>query len=168
MGVSLKFKFIESYLNELLKAIALNKNIAKYIYYNKSNDPLSMPDVTINLIEEGYCFPNYFDGEPVEDERIRVFLNIMGSPLSEPIDTVTFLLEIVMPDKYYTLHGRGENRAIRIMDEVAKTVDQQLGIGVGETTLKNLRVTRPQNMKYHVASVNIMVKNPTTTSTRHR
>lgn len=161
MDVSLKFKFIEDYLMKLFSAIVQSQNIAKYVFYNKSQDPISMPNVTADLLGEGYYHLNFFDGKIAEDEKIRLFLNVIGSPLNEPIDNVTFLLEIVLPEKYYILSGRGEIRTIRILDEVAQLIDQKLGIGIGEAKMKNLRAMRVSNTDYNVVSVNIIIKSPT-------
>ena len=160
MDVSLKFKFIEDYLTKLFFAIVQNKNIAKYVYYNKSNDPISMPTVTADLLGEGYYYLNFFDEKIAEDEKIRLFLNVIGSPLNEPMDNITFLLEVVMPEKCYILSGRGEIRGMRILDEVARLIDQKLGIGIGEAKVKNLRVSRVPNSDYNVVSINIIIKSP--------
>lgn len=161
-GVSLKFKFIEQHLGKLFFAIASNKNIAKYVFYKNSNDPLSMPDVTVNMIDEGYYHLNFFDTTVSEDEKIRLFFNVIGSPLNEPVDNVTFLIEVVCPPKYYALKGQGMFRGIRVLDEIAMMVDQQIGIGAGKVKMVNYRESRESRSGYNVSSANIIIKNPTT------
>ncbi len=158
---SLKFKFIERHLIQLFSAITQNQNIAKYVYYSNSNNPLSLQDVTVDLQEEGYYHLDFFDSEVSEDEKVRLFLNLIGSPMSEPVDNITYLIEVVVPKNSCILSGRGEIRGIRILDEVAKMIDQKLGIGIGETKMRNLRVSKVTGKNYNVYSAQIILSNPT-------
>jgi hypothetical protein len=123
LEVSNKFRFIENNLVKLFSLIYANPIISKYIYY-LNDDPQSMPDVPIDLMENGNYFLNLFDGNITEEYKIRLFLNpVLGNFSKQPLSDITYLLEIVVPNKYMVLNGRGELRCILILDEISQMID---------------------------------------------
>lgn len=161
METSYKFKHIEKNLLSLFALIYENKNIAKYMYH-LNNDPLAEPEVSIDLLSEGYYFLTLFDGTITEEEKIRLFLNPIYGDLSKyPLSNITYLIEIVVPLKYWILHGRAEVRPIRILDEISQMIDQQRIAGITKAEITKFRSGRISNSNYCVCSAEININSST-------
>ena len=132
---SLKFKHIETNLLKLLILIINNQNVCKYIYY-LDDDPLNNPDVSVNLIETRNIILTLFDEEILDNESIKVFINpFQGDLRSQPLSNILYLIDIVIPNNKWVLHGLGQLRAYRIADEIAQMIDGQMVAGIGEVEI---------------------------------
>jgi hypothetical protein len=139
MEKSFKFKHIENNLLKLLTFFLDNQNIKKYIYH-LVDDPISQTNVTIDLIENDYIILTMFDENILTEEQIRIFFNPMsGSLKSQPVSEITYIMDIIIPNNYWVLHGLGQLRAFRIADEFAQDIDQQLVAGIGECEITNFK-----------------------------
>ncbi len=145
MNVSLKFQHIENNLVKLFTLIYENKNISKYVYY-LVDDPLSMPDVTVDLLENGNYLLTVFDDKILEEEKVRIFLNPYSGDLRNiPIGEITYIMDIVVPNAKWILRGLGQIRAFRIADEFSKMVDGQYVAGLGQVNITNFRLFKVNN-----------------------
>lgn len=145
MNVSLKFQHIENNLVKLFTLIYENKNISKYVYY-LVDDPLSMPDVTVDLLENGNYLLTVFDDKVLEEEKVRIFLNPYSGDLRNiPIGEITYIMDIVVPNAKWILRGLGQIRAFRIADEFSKMVDGQYVAGLGQVNITNFRLFKVNN-----------------------
>jgi hypothetical protein len=133
---SLKFKHIENNLLKLLALILNNQNILKYIYYVDSDDPLSQPEVTVNLLETNNIILTLFDEEILQENQVKVFLNpYQGNLKIQPLSDLTFVLDIIIPNSKWLLHGLGQLRPYRIADEFAQMVDGKMVAGIGDVEI---------------------------------
>lgn len=161
MEVSNKFKNIDVNLEKIFAAICENSTIGKYIYY-LNQDPMTQPEVTINLYKNGYYFINFFDGNIPDKEQVRLFLNFVDADFSrQPLSRITYLVEILIPSKYWTINGKAELRGRKILDEIAIMIDQQLGYGIGEAQITGCHSTRVGTTGYNVMSANIVINSST-------
>ena len=161
MEKSSKFKHIENNLVKLFSLIYQNQNINKYIYY-LNDDPLSSPIVPVDLLEQGNFILEFFDGSITEQEKIRLFLNPLSGILNKyPLSDLIYLVEIVLPNRFSILHGRGEIRPIRIFDEISQMIDQQKGIGITEAEITRFRSGRIAETSYCVYSIEIKINSST-------
>jgi len=157
----MKFANIEANLVKLFSLIYSNQNINKYIYY-LNDDPISSPTVPVDLLEEGNFVLGFFDGTISEQEKIRLFLNPLSGILNRyPLSEITYLVEIVLPNRYSILHGRNEIRSMRIFDEISQMIDQQRGIGITEAEITRFRSGRISETNYCVYSIEISINSST-------
>jgi len=139
MEKSFKFKHIENNLLKLLTIFLSNQNIKKYIYY-LNDDPTSQSNVTVDLIENDYIILTMFDETILTEEQIKIFFNpIVGSLKSQPLSEITYIMDIIIPNNYWVLHGLSQIRSFRIADEFAQDIDQQLVAGIGECEITNFK-----------------------------
>jgi len=154
----LKFKNIGINLVKLYSLIISNENISKYVYYLNHN-PLASPDVPIDLKKEGYYILSLFDGGIPEEEKIRLFLNPSICNFEKyPLSEISYILELVIPNKWWVLEGLGELRGYAIMDEIAQMIDQQSVAGVGEVEITHCRTSRITGSEYSVLTAIIKVR----------
>lgn len=160
MNVSLKFQHIENNLVKLFTLLYENKNISKYVYYLVDN-PLSMPDVTVDLLENGNYLLTVFDDKILQEEKVRIFLNPYSGDLRNiPIGEITYVMDIIVPNTKWILHGLGQIRAFRIADEFSKMVDGQYVAGLGQVNITNFRMYKV-NDSYSGVSLFIKVNTST-------
>lgn len=166
METSLKFQKIEDNLFKLLLLLVSNKNIAKYIYWLTDN-PLIEPDVTTDLIDNGYILPTLFDSQALTEEKVRVFLNpISGSLEGIPLGDIMFSMEIVVPSSKWNLKGIGKYRAYRIVDEFSKMVDGKDIAGVGNVNIVGFKTSLVSGKNYFCLSIGIKVRSLTVQASR--
>ena len=145
MEKSFKFKHIENNLLKLLALIVNHQPILKYIYY-LDDDPLSQPDVTVNLLESGHIVLTPFDQSILDQQMVKIFLNpLEGNLDTQPLSNITFILDIVVPINKWLLHGLGQIRAFRIADEFAQLIDGQMVAGIGECEITRFRLFKVSN-----------------------
>jgi len=136
---SFKFKHIENNLLKLLALILTNQNMLKYIYY-LDDDPLSQPNVSVNLLDTNNIILTLFDEKILIEQQIKVFLNpLQGNLEYLPLSDLTYTLDIIIPNSKWILHGLGQLRAYRISDEFAQMVDGQMVAGIGETEITRFK-----------------------------
>lgn len=158
METSCKFKHIENNYSTLLGLILENQNVLKYLYY-LNNDPLSQPDVEVNLIETGNIVLTMFDGEITTEEKIKMFFYpATGNLNSYPISNIVFEVDLVMPISKWLLYGQGLIRPFRIMDEISQVIDQQKVAGISEAKITNFRCSRVERTDYGCLSALIEIK----------
>jgi hypothetical protein len=117
-----------------------------------------MPDVPIDLMENGNYVLALFDGKVETEETIKIFFNpIYGDLSKQPLSNITFLIEIVIPNRLWILEGMGQLRGYRILDELAQMVDQQNVAGIGEVEILNFKASKLADTNYSVLSANIKV-----------
>ena len=139
MKKSFKFKHIENNLLKLLALILTNQNMLKYIYY-LDDDPLSQPNVSVNLLDTNNIILTLFDEKILIEQQIKVFLNpLQGNLEYLPLSDLTYTLDIIIPNSKWILHGLGQLRAYRISDEFAQMVDGQMVAGIGETEITRFK-----------------------------
>lgn len=142
MEVSYKFKYIEENLVKLIEVLLANENFKKLVYY-LTDDPLSQPNVNVDLIESGHIVINLFDDGILDEQRVTVFINFVdGNFEREPLSTLLFSVDVVVPYNKWTLRGLGKIRAISIMNEIAKDIDQKKVMGMTDA-----KVTRAKTIK---------------------
>ena len=135
----MKFKHIENNLVKLLSLLLSSQNIAKYIYY-LVDDPLSEPDVTVDLMANGNVILTLFDEKVLIESQVKLFLNpFQGSLKSMPLSDITFTMDIIVPNIYWILSGMGQLRPYRISDEFAQLVDGKKVAGIGEVNITNFK-----------------------------
>ena len=128
---SLKFEHIESNLVKLFTLLQSNQNIAKYVYY-LVDDPLSKPDVVVDLYEQENYLLTIFDEAIPESEKVRIFLNpYVGSFKNLGIGDISYEMDIVVPKSKWLLKGMGKLRAFCIANEFNKMVDGKPVAGIG-------------------------------------
>ena len=160
MKKSFKFKHIENNLLKLLALILNNQNILKYIYY-LDDDPLNQPNVSVNLLETNNIILTLFDENILSEQKIKVFLNpLQGNFDNMPLSDLVYILDIVVPNSKWILHGLGQLRAYRISDEFSQMVDGQMVAGIGETEIIKFK-TFKVNDNYSGLSLLISVKSST-------
>lgn len=161
MEKSYKIKHIESNLLKLFALLYFNQNIAKYVYYHV-DDPLSMPEVPIDLKENGNFLLTFFDGKTSTEEKIRIFFNVLNGQLDkQPLSDIIYLIEIVIPDRLWILNGIGQLRGFRILDEFVQMIDQQKVAGITEVEVLGFRARKVANSDYSVLSADIKVNSST-------
>lgn len=134
LAESLKFKNIENNLLKLFTLLEENENIAKYVYYLDTNDPLSQPTVTEDLTSAGNYLLTIVDTKIPDKETFRVYLNPYRGKLRRTgngLGEIIFILDIVCPNTKWILTGKGKLRAYRVADEFSKMVDGQTVAGLG-------------------------------------
>lgn len=138
---SFKFKHIENNLVKLLSLLLSSQNIARYIIY-LNDDPLNLllPDVTVDLMENGNISLTLFDEKVLTDNKVKIFLNpYNGSLKTMPLSDIVFVMDIIMQNTYWVLSGMGQLRPYRISDEFAQLVDGQKVAGIGEVNITNFK-----------------------------
>lgn len=146
MEKSFKFKHIENNLMKLLALIVGNQNILKYIYYIDSNNPISQPDVTQDLIENGNIILTPFNSEVLSKEKICMFINVHEGNLKyQPLSDIVILIDVIIPIKKWLLNGLGQIRVFRIADEIAQLIDQKNVAGIGQVEINNFRTYKVDN-----------------------
>lgn len=124
-----------------MSIIMQNQNILKYIYYLESSNPLTEPDIQENLIESGIIVPAPFDSDILNENESRVFINpFEGNLRGISLSSISFLIEICIPIKHWTVPGQGKIRVFRIADEFSRKADQQRIAGVTETEVERFRI----------------------------
>lgn len=144
MNTSMKFKFIEENLMKILTLILTNQNILRYVKYMQNNplDP-RLPNIEEFSLLNSNIIPAPFDENTLSETEVKLFLYPYSGKLnSRPLGTHTYELDIVCPIKHWILEGLGQFRTVRIADEIAKMIDQQLGIGIGELKIPEYRAGR--------------------------
>lgn len=165
MQKSFKFKHIENNLLKLLTLIINNQNILKYIYY-LDDDPLSKPDVTENLIGKNVIL-TLFDENVLSEQAIKIFINpYKGDLRTQPLSNLSFVIDIVIPNSKWILHGLGQLRAYRIADEIAQLIDQKNVAGIGECEITQFKAFRI-NEEYSGLSLEIKINSSTTKGLRY-
>lgn len=151
MSASLKFKFIEQNLMNILMLVVTNQNILRYIKY-LNDDPLDdyLPDVEGTLINE-HIILSPFDKEVASVSEVKLFFYPFKSHLkSKPLGKHVYMFDIICPIRYFILQGRGEFRTIRIADEIARMIDGQTITGIGEITIPDAYLSRLSNDSNYV------------------
>jgi hypothetical protein len=137
---SFKFKNIEVNLVKLLDLLLDNSNFRKYIYHLADN-PLNQSEVSIDLLESGNIVLAPFDEDILDQQRVTIFINpLEGDLRKQPLSSLTFLVDIVVPNSKWLLRDLGEIRAFRIADEISQLVDQKNVLGIGETEISKFRI----------------------------
>jgi len=142
MEWSQKFRHIENNLIKLLEVLLSNENLKKYIFY-LVNDPISQPNVDVDLLETGHIILNVFDNNILDSEEQKVILFINpyeGNLRNQPLSDITFLIDIVVPYQYWLLSGLGQIRPFRIADEIAKDIDQKHVMGIGLCEIERFKI----------------------------
>ena len=143
--VSLKFKFIEENLSKMLGLLINNQNFKRYIVYLDKYplDP-SLPDINDNLIGKNiYLTP--ISEDILDTASVKVFINSYeGNLRNNPIGYDIYVIDIVVPVRYWLISGKGEIRPFRIAREIANTLDNQYIAGT-----EKINIT-----KYHIFKIN--------------
>lgn len=140
-ATSLKFKFIEDNLNKMLILMVNNQTIKRYIKYLDQYplDP-SLPDIADNLINKNIMLTPY-DPTVLTDMQVKVFFTpYKGNLKNIPLGNDIYLIDIIVPIKYWLITGKGEIRVFRIAEEIAKMFDNQSVAGVGRVYLTDYSV----------------------------
>lgn len=158
---SYKFKHIESNLFKLLQQLLSCENFKKYIYYDDSNNPLSEPDITENLIDTGHIVLTPYEEDILDDEMIKVFINpLKGKLRHQPLSNLDYVIDIIIPTRKWILHGRGELRGFRAADEIAQLIDEKDILGIGKCVIDDFEVFKLNN-HYSGLSMKINVNSST-------
>lgn len=156
MESSYKFKYIEENLIKLVGILLQNENLKKYIIH-LTDDPLSEPNVTEDLIESRNIILAPFDDRILTEEKVILFVNpLRGNLNNQPLSDLIFLVDIIIPTSKWLLNGLGQIRAFRIADLIARDVDQKRIMGVKENEVTEFRIFKVNN-NYSGLSLTIKV-----------
>ena len=139
--ISLKFKFIEENLSKMLILLVNNQDFKRYIVYLDKYplDP-TLPDVNDNLIGK-YIFLQPFSEDILEESRVMLFINPYEGDLKDiHIGYDTYVIDIIVPIRYWLIAGKGEIRPFRIAREIANTLDNQYIAGIGRINIVKYRL----------------------------
>ncbi|HZK71860.1 MAG TPA: hypothetical protein VFD03_10175 [Clostridia bacterium] len=156
MEVSYKFKYIEDNLVKLVQVLLVNENFKKLVYY-LVDDPLSQPNVTVDLIESGNVVLNLFDDGVLDEEKVTVFVNFMDGNFERyPLSSLIFTIDIVVPYSKWALNGLGKLRALSIFNEIAMDIDQKKVMGMTDAVVTRSKTSKVNN-KYSAMTLGIKV-----------
>jgi len=159
--VSLKFKFIEENLSKMLSLLINNQNFKRYIVYLDKYplDP-SLPDVNDNLIGKNIHLTPISE-DILEATSVKIFINpYEGNLKNTPIGYDTYIIDIVVPIRYWLITGRGEIRPFRIAREIANTLDNQYIAGTERINIVKYRLFKVNEL-YAGLSIWLDVANAT-------
>lgn len=157
---SYKFKHIENNLLKILALILENENIKKYIFC-LVDDPISEPNVTVDLLETGYIILTPYNPTVLSQEKVCLFLNpYEGNFKNSALSDLIFLVDIIIPSNKWLLNGLGQIRAFRLADEISQLCDQQKIAGMTEVEVTKFRIYKLDD-SYSGLTLNIKVNSST-------
>jgi hypothetical protein len=132
MNATNKFKFMGQNLDKMMYMLVTNQNILRYMKY-LDNNPLDVGKTDVAEEElKGQFITDIFDPEILEVTKNKMFFHPMEGALeTQPIGYDIYMLDIIIPSRYWKLEGQGEFRAFKIAEEIAKKIDGQQVAGIG-------------------------------------
>ena len=178
--VSLKFKFLDDNLNNLVSIIKNNQSILRMIYY-LTDDPLALEttdrtgntveqvDVTNDMINSNnYILTQHFDSSTIEKDSIaRIFINPLQGNLKDlGINNNIFTMDLVIPNIFWNLEGQGKRRAIQIAIALAEQIDNQVINSIGRIFITNYKSEKlPSSDSYSYMTLFIKIDNASISGT---
>jgi len=158
---SYKFRDIETNMNQILSALLKNNNFKKYIYYSSDN-PLTEPDVSdSDMILGKRIVPAPVSMKILDVSRITMFFNYRKCSFrNQALSSIIFIADLVIPIPLWSINSGDGQRWIRITDEIAKELDQQLVTGIGEVSVGE-PMPFPVNDEFAGISIPIIVQGTT-------
>lgn len=166
MKKSLKFKFIEENLLNILHLIVGNQNILRYIKILENNplDP-TYPDIQETLINQNIILTP-FDPTILTENQVKLFFYPFSGKFSNnPKGKHIYECDIICPYSYWVLSNMGQFRTTRIADEICMLIDGKNITGVGDIEVNEYRIGKVDD-NYAVLSLWIDVYTPTINGNR--
>lgn len=160
-GTSMKFKHLSTNRMKIVNVLLKNQRLLKYLTYLNDN-PLSGENVSAGVVLKNNINLTKFDEEILSDTKISVFFttgNIRFIKGQTTSDTV-YTMDIVLPNKYWTIYSNMMERPVEIVNEISKSIDQQRVAGIGEVWISSVN-TGKVNDDYAVLNLKISVANGT-------
>jgi hypothetical protein len=130
----------------MLMLLINNQNFKRYIVYLDKYplDP-SLPDVNDNLINKNIILSPFSD-EILNDMQVKIFFNpYEGNLQNVGIGYDVYVLDIIVPIKYWLISGKGEIRVFRIAKEIANVLDNQYIAGNNRVNITRYRLFKVNN-----------------------
>jgi hypothetical protein len=142
---SLKFKHMSKNTIKLIFTLLGNQNLIRYIHYLGGYNPLdsNLPDVSPGEVKTRNFVLTTFNEKILEETKVSIFLYPHVSNFSRK-STAKDIYELVIaiPYKYWVIEGVSELRAFEIANEIAKSIDFENIVGIG-----NIYITRAETFK---------------------
>lgn len=140
LSASLKFKHINENATKLLTPLFNNKNFLRYIKClsdDPLNEPISDVDLYSNLVDtrnqDGHFVLKHFDETILSENKIKIFFHpLKPINFTKPLYSDIYIMEIVIPNDYWVLEGKGTWRATAMAYEIAKEIDNKEIAGLGK------------------------------------
>lgn len=167
---SLRFRDISDNTFKIAMRLTQNQKLKRYLKY-LDNDPLSpdKPDIEDSLIDDGgenddgniFLTPL---GETITMEnRAMLFINPFRGTFFKNekniLDTNTYVIDIVMANKFWMIRGTGVYRAFAIANEIARELDQQHIAGIGEAVMTSWKTSTAATKGISVLTIWLDIKN---------
>lgn len=164
---SLKFKQIESNLSNILTTIVVNQNLLRYvIYLSESIGDNPLDTNKTDIILDDSIMSNSFlltptDPSIMTNEVVKIFINpLSGNLKPRPLGKDVYVIDIVVPLRYWTLKGLGLLRPFRIAHEISTKIDGLNIAGFGQVEITDYKVSRI-NDKFSCLTLFVEVKSAT-------
>jgi len=142
---SLKFKHMSKNTIKLVFTLLGNQNLLRYIHYLGDYNPLdgNLPNASPGEVKTRNFVLTTFNEKILEETKVSIFLyphvsNFARRSTAKDI----YELVIAIPYKYWVIEDVGELRAFEIANEIAKSIDFENIVGIG-----NVYITRAETFK---------------------
>lgn len=153
MSASLKFKHINENGIKMLNPLISNETFLRYIKC-LSDDPLNEvitpSELYSNIIntrsKDGNIVLGEFDETVLVESKIKIFFHpFEPDRFTEALYSDVYIFDILIPNEYTILEGKGVWRAYAIAYEVSKIIDNQSIAGLGKCEIIRYRQSKANN-----------------------
>jgi len=120
---------------KLIFTLLGNQNLLRYIHYLGDYNPLdgNLPNVNPGEVKANNFVLTTFNEKILEETKVSIFLNPHRGHFNRST-TAKHIYELVVtiPYKYWIIEDISELRAFSIADEIAKSIDQENIVGIGD------------------------------------
>lgn len=149
MYASQKFKYMGQNLNKLMMYICSNQNLLRYIKYLDNNPLDPMKSDILDVDVENQIHTLMFNPELLNETKISLFVHPLEGTLEmQPIGEDLYVADIVIPNQFWVLKGKGEMRGFNMAYEIANVIDGKNVAGVGKVEIIRWRSYEVEN-SYH-------------------
>ena len=149
MNESLKFKHINENGMKLLTPLLGNQIFLRYVKY-LNDSPLDTPissKLYENLLDkravDGNIVLNGFDESVLKEAKVKIFFHPYESrSFTRVLHSDIYIMDIVVPNKFWVLEGKGTWRAYAIAHEVSKEIDNKDIAGLGKCEITGYKQSR--------------------------
>lgn len=133
---------------KIMIAMLKNQDLLRYVHYLGNYDPLdkNLEDVGMATVKNNNFVLTLFNPEILVETKAMLFLNPYNVRFGRGTTANDkFLLDIVLPYKYWIIEETSELRVYSIAYQIAKTIDQKNIAGVGNIKITDCKAFKVDN-----------------------
>jgi len=162
---SLKFKHMSKNTIKLLFTLLSNQSLLRYVHYLGDYNPLdsNLSDVDASEVKSNNFVLTKFNEKILNETKISIFFNPHRGHFNKSTTAKhIYELVVVIPYKYWVIEDISELRAFSIADEIAKTIDQENIVGIGDVSIVDYDTFKLNNefsgLAMYIETINATIK----------